>query len=59
MVNKADYILELLKPILFLLGIVVLNIGVYLYSVPIGLAASGISLIGIALLIEYETRGSV
>lgn len=58
MVNKADYILELLKPILFLLGIVVMNVAVYQFSVPLGLLGTGASLVGIALLIDFETRGS-
>ncbi|MFC4714068.1 hypothetical protein [Planococcus dechangensis] len=56
--NKADKMFELLKPILFLLGILLMNVAVYQFSIPLGLLATGASLVGIALIIDFETRGS-
>ena len=54
--EKAIIVIELLKPILFILGIVLMNVALYTVSLTYGLLASGISLVGIALLIDYESQ---
>lgn len=54
--KTANIIIELLKPILFVLGITLMNVALYTVSFTYGLLASGISLVGIALLIDYESQ---
>ena len=46
-----------LTAILFLAGLVMINIAVFMrYSVPIGLVATGLSLMFIAWLVTYESE---
>ena len=46
-----------LTAILFLAGLVMINIAIFMrYSVPIGLVATGLSLMFIAWLVTYESE---
>lgn len=50
------FLLSNIAGILFLLGLSAINVAVYMYSTELGLVATGVSLVLVALILNSEQR---